>query len=112
MVGGEPSAVFRDVQTLFCVGTAVGMTDGELLERFTTRRDASAEAAFAALVHRHGPMVWGVCRRLLGDRHDAADAFPATFLVLVRKASDVRVDDSLARWLYGVSFPGAHAPGY
>ena len=68
-----------------------------------TRRDAGAEAAFAALVQRHGPMVWGVCRRILNDPHAAADAFQATFLVLVRKAATIRVDDSLGRWLYGVS---------
>ncbi|MHC5540589.1 RNA polymerase sigma factor, partial [Singulisphaera rosea] len=48
-------------------------------------------------------MVWGVCRRALTDPNDAADAFQATFLILVRKAPVVRVDDSLGRWLYGVS---------
>jgi RNA polymerase sigma factor (sigma-70 family) len=103
MTGNDPSAVVRDVQTLFSVGAVGGLTDGQLLERFVTRRDATAEAAFAALVQRHGPMVWGVCRRILNDPHAAADAFQATFLVLVRKAATVRVDDSLGRWLYGVS---------
>ena len=104
MTGNDPSAVARDVQTLFGVGAAGGLTDGQLLERFVNGRDASAaEGAFAALVRRHGPMVWGVCRRALDDPHDAADAFQATFLVLVRKAGSVRVEDSLGRWLYGVS---------
>jgi len=79
------------------------LTDGQLLERFVNRNDASAEDAFTILLERHGPMVWGVCRRMLADRHAAADAFQATFLILVRKASEVRVHDTLGPWLYGVS---------
>ena len=80
-----------------------GMTDGELLEGFVTRRD---EAAFAALVQRHGPMVWGVCRRVVPRHQDAEDAFQATFLVLVRKAASVIPREMVANWLYGV----AHQP--
>jgi RNA polymerase sigma factor (sigma-70 family) len=77
-----------------------GLTDGQLLEAYVARRE---DAAFAALVRRHGPMVWGVCRRILWRHQDAEDAFQATFLVLVRRASDIHRLDSLASWLYGVA---------
>ena len=73
--------------------------DAELLRRFIERRD---ETALAALVKRHGPMVWGVCRRLL-SHHDAEDAFQATFLVLVRKAASVKPREMVGNWLYGVA---------
>jgi RNA polymerase sigma factor (sigma-70 family) len=97
------------VRTLFGSGVVAGLSDAELLERFRAKRataeDAAlaAEAAFAALVARHGPMVLGVCRRALADANDVEDAFQATFLVLVRRARSVRVGDSLGRWLYGVA---------
>jgi RNA polymerase sigma factor (sigma-70 family) len=73
--------------------------DGELLGRFVEHRD---ETALAALVKRHGPMVWGVCRRLLGH-HDAEDAFQATFIVLVRKAASVKPRGMVGNWLFGVA---------
>src|SRR4051812_42356879 len=96
----EKTAVaYRHVRTLFEAGALGALTDGQLLELFTTRRDDEvAELAFAALVDRHGPMVLGVCRRILRDSHDSADAFQATFLVLARRAGGVRVGDSLGRW--------------
>jgi RNA polymerase sigma factor (sigma-70 family) len=75
--------------------------DGQLLEHFIHRRD---EAAFAALLRRHGPMVRGVCRRILGNVHDADDAFQATFLVLVRKAESIRPREAVGNWLYGVAY--------
>ena len=77
-----------------------GLTDGELLESFVRQRD---DAALAALVRRHGPMVWGVCRRLLRCHHDAEDAFQATFLVLVRKATTIQPMEMVGNWLYGVA---------
>jgi RNA polymerase sigma factor (sigma-70 family) len=76
-------------------------TDGRLLERFATRHD---EAAFVALMRRHGPMVLGVCRRVLFDSNDADDAFQATFLVLVRKAGSLGQPELLGNWLYGVAY--------
>ncbi len=77
------------------------VSDGHLLGEFVSRRD---EAAFACLVRRHGPMVLGVCRRLLRHRQDAEDAFQATFLVLARKAGSVQPRDRVASWLYGVAY--------
>src|SRR5262249_46040445 len=74
------------------------LSDRELLHRFTTRRD---EAAFAALVERHGSMVLGVCRRLLRREQDAEDVFQATFLVLARKAGRLRWQGSISNWLDG-----------
>src|SRR2546430_730869 len=74
--------------------------DAALLDRFVRRRD---EAAFAALVARHGPMVWRLCRRTLADAHAAEDAFQATFFVLATRAGSVRRGDALASWLYGVA---------
>jgi RNA polymerase sigma factor (sigma-70 family) len=76
------------------------LPDGALLECFVAQRE---QAALLALLQRHGPLVWSVCRRVLREEHSAEDAFQATFLVLVRKAGSVRKAESIRSWLYGVA---------
>jgi RNA polymerase sigma factor (sigma-70 family) len=93
----------RHIHTLFNVGTIGRLSDGELLKWYTTRGGEPAELAFSALVERHGPMVLRVCRSLLRDEHAAHDAFQATFLVLVRRAARLWVQDSLGPWLHQVA---------
>lgn len=96
-VGG----VLKQLGRLFSTGSVAGLGEAQLLERFVNQRD---EAAFEAIVGRHGPMVLAVCRRRLGtDQHAIDDAFQATFLVLVRRASAIRDGDRLGPWLYGVA---------
>ncbi len=95
-----PTSLAQQLGSLFEGGSATGLSDRQLLERFTAARD---EAAFTALVARHGPMVLGVCRQLLGDHHQAEDAFQAVFLVLARKARSLREPELLGNWLYGVA---------
>jgi RNA polymerase sigma-70 factor (ECF subfamily) len=77
------------------------VADRQLLESFVAGRQ---EAAFTALVRRHGAMVFGVCRRVLTDWHDAEDAFQATFLILARQAGSIRRRESVGSWLYGVAY--------
>ena len=101
MAGKQLGAAVRQFQRLFDVGTAIGLTDDQLLARFVSHRD---DAAFETLVERHGPMVLSVCRGMLKDPNDAQDAFQATFLVLVRKAGSIRAGVSLGSWLYRVAY--------
>src|SRR5271166_2848084 len=91
------------LSTLFDVGVCSGLTDSQLLERFATHRGEAAELAFAALIDRHGPMVFRVCRSILRDDHEAMDAFQATFLILVRKRGSLWVRSSLGPWLHRVA---------
>ena len=96
-------AVVRQIESLFDGGSIVGLTNRQLLERYTSSGGPTGEAAFAAIVRRHGPMVLGVCHQLLGNRHYAEDVFQAVFLVLARKARSIRDSDLLGNWLYGVT---------
>ena len=82
MTTTQASVVLRHIRDLAATATAAGLSDHELLARFAATRE---EAAFEALVRRHGPLVLGVCRRVLHNRHDAEDAFQATFLALARR---------------------------
>src|SRR5687768_10586034 len=88
------------LRKLAAVQSSREVEDRHLLERFVRARD---EATFTALVERYGPMVLGVCRRALGNAHDAEDACQATFLVLARQAASVRKATSLSSWLHGVA---------
>ena len=89
-----------DLARIFRGETVVGLSEWQLLERYLHHRD---EVAFEALVARHGPMVQGVCRRMLANSTDADDAFQATFLVFVRKARQLGPSDAIGPWLYGVA---------
>ena len=97
------ASLTRQLGALFEGGSVAGLSDRQLLERFTARREPADEAAFAAIVARHGPMVLGLCRQLLGDHQHAEDAFQAVFLVLARQARSIRDPDALGAWLYGVA---------
>jgi TIGR03009 family protein len=92
--------VVRNLRRAVLQGEDAQSSDGQLLERFISRKDATA---FAAIVERHGPMVWGVCRRMLANYHEAEDAFQATFLILVRRAAAIVPRSMLGNWLYGVA---------
>jgi RNA polymerase sigma factor (sigma-70 family) len=100
MVQAKPSPILRHIRHLLGAGLG-GVSDEELLDRFVARRD---EDAIAELVRRHGPLVYGVCRRVLADTHAAEDVFQATFLVLVRKAASLDRRRPLGSWLYTVAY--------
>ena len=101
MAGKTITDVVRDLGRAEHLWSALLLTDAQLLERFAAQRD---EAAFEAILYRHGPLVFGVCRRLLPDLHDVEDAFQATFLILTRKAAGIGQRALLGNWLYGVAY--------
>src|SRR5436309_244113 len=99
MATGRVTDILQYLRGMFQTPTA-DQTDRQLLERFVASRD---ELAFGALVQRHAPLVWRTCRGVLGNDHDAEDAFQATFFVLTRKARSVIWQDVIAGWLYKTS---------
>jgi RNA polymerase sigma-70 factor (ECF subfamily) len=101
MAHEQAHPVLRFIRQIKALDDAESTADEQLLAHFVAQHD---EAAFAALVQRHGPMVLGVCRRVLHHVHDAEDAYQATFLVLARKARSLSKPESLGNWLYGVAY--------
>jgi len=101
MATGQDNSVIRHLRRAAFLHDAGNVTDGQLLERFLA---ASEEAAFEVLLRRHGPMVLGVCRRVLSNADDAEDAFQAVFLVLIRKAPSLLSRQTVGNWLYGVAY--------
>ena len=101
MATGPDNSVLTYLRQMALRRKGAGLSDGELLERFRSGRD---EAAFEALLRRHGPMVLAVCRRLLPNNADAEDAFQATFLVLLRKAGSIDPPQMVGNFLYGVAY--------
>jgi RNA polymerase sigma factor (sigma-70 family) len=100
MTNGQSTVLLRQIRKLASLAESQ-TSDRELLRSFTGQRD---ESAFAALLERHGPMVLGVCRRILHNGHDAEDACQAAFLILARKATALSWNESVAGWLYGVAY--------
>ena len=101
----------RSLGILFSVGTTCSLSDAELLERFLSGLNNVSEAAFESLLLRHGPMVFAVCKRIVGDSQDAEDAFQATFLILANRARSILEQRSVASWLHGVALRVAAGSG-
>jgi RNA polymerase sigma factor (sigma-70 family) len=101
MARNQLNIVFSHIRHLVGARQCGDSTDNDLLQRFAAQRE---EAAFAALMHRHGPMVLRVCRRVANNLEDAEEAFQATFLVLVRKANSIRRGEAVGSWLCSVAY--------
>jgi RNA polymerase sigma factor (sigma-70 family) len=101
MAATQAGNVLRHLRQLAAGQDVKDRTDRDLLHAFCSAGD---QAAFTALVRRHGPLVWGLCRQALRQEQDAEDAFQATFLVLARKAATIRKGEALVSWLHGVTF--------
>src|SRR5438876_1081448 len=101
MASSQLSNVVRHLRGIVLRREAAARTDSDLLQLYIHNKDA---VAFESLVLRYGPMVLGVCRRILRNQHDAEDAFQATFLVLVRKAASIKPRAMVGNWLYGVAY--------
>jgi RNA polymerase sigma factor (sigma-70 family) len=104
MSDGRAAPILQHIRKLAESQTTALLPDRELLRRFARQHD---EDAFAVLVRRHGPMVWHVCARVLGNSPDAEDAFQAVFLILLRKAPSRHWHDSVGNWLYLVAYRAA-----
>src|SRR5438552_9244822 len=100
MANGHWNGVLTRLRRAAILSERDTLTDSQLLDRFLSARD---EAAFESLLRRHGPMVLGVCRRVLRNEADAHDAFQATFLVFVRKAGEIMPRARVGNWLHGVA---------
>ncbi len=94
------TTTWQRIRSLLGAHSAHSSSDAQLLARYIQERD---DAAFAELTRRHGPLVYGVCRRILGNPHDADDAYQATFLIFAHRAAALRKADSLSCWLHGVA---------
>src|SRR5215467_12577230 len=101
MAQPHPDSFLYQLRHLLGTVPEAALTDGQLLERFVTDRD---ETAVEVLVRRYGPLVFGVCRRVLHNAHAAEDAFQATFLILMRKAPALLCHEPLGGWLYRVAY--------
>ena len=101
MLTASANPVLDQLRRASLLGADGEVSDGQLLSAFVSHGD---EAAFETLVRRHGPMVYGLCRRVIGHQQDAEDAFQAAFLVLARKAACVRPREAVGNWLFGVAY--------